>query len=78
MLSNRAYIGEAVHKGESYPGEHEAIIERETWDRVHAILQESPRTVRGAMAGALKKKLGLEVSSEKIEERGRVYSLPSA
>jgi DNA invertase Pin-like site-specific DNA recombinase len=43
MLSNRAYIGEAVHKGESYPGEHDAIIDRETWDRVHAILQESPR-----------------------------------
>jgi hypothetical protein len=43
MLSNRAYIGEAVHKGESYPGEHDAIIDREMWDRVHAILQESPR-----------------------------------
>ena len=43
MLSNRAYIGEAVHKGESYPGEHDAIVDRETWDRVHAILQESPR-----------------------------------
>ena len=43
MLSNRAYIGEAVHKGDSYPGEHDAIIERETWDRVHAILTESPR-----------------------------------
>jgi DNA invertase Pin-like site-specific DNA recombinase len=43
MLNNRAYIGEAVHKGESYPGEHAAIIDRETWDRVHAILQESPR-----------------------------------
>jgi len=43
MLNNRAYIGEAVHKGESYPGEHEAIIDRETWGRVHAILQESPR-----------------------------------
>jgi hypothetical protein len=43
MLSNRAYIGEAVHKGDSYPGEHVAIIDRETWDRVHAILQESPR-----------------------------------
>ncbi len=43
MLSNRAYIGEAVHKGASYPGEHDAIIDRETWDRVHAILQESPR-----------------------------------
>lgn len=43
MLNNRAYIGEAVHKGESYPGEHDAIIHRETWDRVHAILKESPR-----------------------------------
>lgn len=43
MLNNRAYIGEAVHKGESYVGEHAAIIDRETWDRVHAILRESPR-----------------------------------
>ena len=43
ILNNRAYLGEAVHKGEGYPGEHEAIIDRETWDRVHAILQESPR-----------------------------------
>jgi site-specific DNA recombinase len=43
MLNNRAYIGVAVHKGQSYPGEHEAIIDRETWDKVHAILQESPR-----------------------------------
>ena len=42
-LNNRAYIGEAVHKGRSYPGEHDAIIDRETWGRVHAILQESPR-----------------------------------
>ncbi len=33
-------------------------------------------TVRGAMAGALKKKLGLEVTSEKIPERGRVYRSP--
>ena len=43
MLNHRAYIGEAVHKGESYPGKHDAIIDRETWDRVHGILQESPR-----------------------------------
>jgi len=35
-------------------------------------------TVRGAMAGALKKKLGLEVSSEKDDARGRVYRLPVA
>ena len=34
-----------------------------------------PHTVSGAMAGALKKKLGLEVTSEKVEGRGRVYSI---
>lgn len=35
-------------------------------------------TVRSAIAGALKKKLGLEVSSEQVEGRGRVYRLPPA
>ena len=32
-----------------------------------------PHTIRGAMAGALKKKLGLTITSEKVEGRGRVY-----
>ncbi|MGB6537616.1 MAG: recombinase family protein [Xanthobacteraceae bacterium] len=43
LLNNRVYVGEAVHKGTAYPGEHEAIVERALWDRVHAILRESPR-----------------------------------
>ncbi len=43
MLNNRVYIGEAVHKGTNYPGEHAAIIDRDVWDNVHAILTESPR-----------------------------------
>ncbi len=33
-----------------------------------------PHTVRGAIAGALKKRLGLEVDSE-VEKRGRVYRI---
>jgi hypothetical protein len=32
-------------------------------------------TVRGTFAGALKKKLGLAVLSEKVEGRGRVYRI---
>jgi site-specific DNA recombinase len=43
LLNNRVYVGEAVHKGSAYPGEHQAIIDRALWDRVHAILRESPR-----------------------------------
>jgi hypothetical protein len=35
-------------------------------------------TVRGAISGALKKRLGLDVASQKVEERGRVYRLPAA
>jgi hypothetical protein len=30
-------------------------------------------TVRGSMSGALKKKLGLTITSERIDGRGRVY-----
>src|SRR5262249_54580963 len=37
------YIGEAVHKGTSFPGEHQALITRELWEQVHAILREGPR-----------------------------------
>ncbi len=47
LLNNRVYIGEAVHKGTSYPGEHEAIIDRALWDQVHAILKVSPRKRAG-------------------------------
>jgi site-specific DNA recombinase len=43
LLHNRIYIGEAVHKGTSYPGEHEPIIERDLWDRVHELINASPQ-----------------------------------
>jgi len=43
LLNNRVYIGGAVHKGVAWPGEHEAIIDRALWDKVHAILNQAPR-----------------------------------
>jgi len=46
-----------------------------TIDEIVAETGWQPHTVRGAFAGALKKKLGLEVTSEKVEGRGRVYRL---
>jgi site-specific DNA recombinase len=51
ILRNRTYIGEAVHKGQSYPGEHEPIVERATWDRVHEVLaSNAKRRGNGARA----------------------------
>ena len=49
-----------------------------TIDEIAAATQWQPHTIRGAFAGALKKRLGLEVTSEKVEGRGRVYKLPVA
>ena len=49
-----------------------------TIDEIVAATGWLPHTVRGAIAGALKKKLGLDVTSEKVEGRGRVYRLPPA
>jgi hypothetical protein len=42
-------------------------------DAPQRLRRVEPHAVRGAIAGALKKKLGLDVASEKDEKRGRVY-----
>jgi site-specific DNA recombinase len=46
LLNNRIYIGEIVHRGHSYPGQHEAIIPRELWDQVAARLQANNQAHR--------------------------------
>jgi len=44
LLANRTYIGDAPHKGMIHKGEHAAIVPLDLWNRVHAMLQVSPRT----------------------------------
>ena len=46
-----------------------------TVEEIASALEWRSHTVRGALAGALKKKLGLEVISEKVANRGRVYRM---
>ena len=41
MLQNRIYRGEITHKGNAYPGEHPAIVEKPLWDEVQAVLAEN-------------------------------------
>ncbi len=38
VLRNRIYLGELSNRGTWYPGVHAPIIERELWDKVHAVL----------------------------------------
>jgi hypothetical protein len=46
-----------------------------TIDEIASATLWQRHTVRGAIAGALKKKLGLAVTSEKTEDRGRIYRI---
>lgn len=45
-----------------------------TIDEIVAATQWAPHTTRGFLSGALKKKLGLTITSDKVEGRGRVYA----
>jgi DNA-binding MarR family transcriptional regulator len=49
-----------------------------TIDEIAEALSWQPHTVRGAISGALKKKLRLDVISEKDEKRGRIYRITEA
>jgi len=46
-----------------------------TLDELATALEWAPHTCRGAMSGALKKRLGLVITSRKVDGRGRVYQI---
>ena len=81
VLANRVYLGEAVHKGMAYPGEHAAIIDQRTWDKAHAVMAE-PSHRRGAATRAQMPALlkglifgpnGRAMSPSHTRRRGRIY-----
>ncbi len=80
-LNNRTYVGEAAHKGKVYPGERQPIIERALWDKVHALLRESPHTrgdgTRNQTPALLKGLIygtdGRALSPTHTRRRGRLY-----
>jgi site-specific DNA recombinase len=81
MLNNPVYIGVAMHKGVSYPGEHVGIIDRKVWDRVQATFQESPRKRAGAtrvqtpslLKGVIFDPAGIAMSPTHTRKNGRLY-----
>jgi site-specific DNA recombinase len=81
MLANPVYIGAAMHKGVSYPGEHIGIIERKVWDKVQAKFQENPRKRAAAtraqtpslLKGIIFDLTGVAMSPTHTRKNGKLY-----
>lgn len=43
LVRNRIYLGEIIHKGTAYPGEHDAIVPMDLWNKVQAKLDGRDR-----------------------------------
>lgn len=74
---------EAAQPATQRPGTKQAALiamlsapEGATLDEIVAATGWQPHTARGAMSGALKKRLGLTITSEQEPDRGRVYRIP--
>lgn len=81
MLQNRLYLGETPHRKQSYPGEHDAIVDRELWDQVQAVLAASRSEHRsGARAeqpsllvGLVFDDVGTRMTATHANKKGRRY-----
>lgn len=81
ILKNRVYIGETVHKGAAYPGQHDAIIEQAVWDHVQATLKKNGRqrslgltyAEPSLLAGILFDDRGNRLSPSHTQRHGRRY-----
>ena len=84
ILRNPIYAGDIAHKGTRYPGNHPAIIERETWEKVQQQLSDNVRGVRqtrqaraSLLAGLLFDETGtplIAVHTNKGRQRYRYYA----
>lgn len=67
LLSNPIYIGAIRHKGTSYPGQHEPIIDRNTWERTTNQLRQHRARSRVRAIGSVASPLIGKVFDEKGE-----------
>jgi hypothetical protein len=69
ILSNPIYLGRIAHKGQLHPGQHEALIEPETWAAVQAQLAANTaghRRRAGASAPSLLARLLVDSAGEQL------------
>jgi len=81
LLANPTYVGDAAHKGNRYPGQHSAIIDRETFDVVQRQLKENASTRYSAsnvkepslLTGLVYDETGDRLCPTHANKRGRRY-----
>jgi site-specific DNA recombinase len=81
LLRNRLYIGEIRHRDQWYPGEHEGIVGRALWDRVHAQLNSNLKKRRNRireqasslLTGLVEDEHGTRYTPSFTVKRGRRY-----
>jgi len=81
MLTNPIYIGQIRHKGTCYPGQHEAIIEKELWEQVQQHMASnsvehktrSSNTVSCPLTNKLFDVSGERLVSAHANKKGRRY-----
>ncbi len=70
ILKNHLYIGEAVHRGQAYQGQHEAIVEPDLWSSVQSILGGN----RSERAGGVKYAEPSLLAGILFDDRGNRFS----
>ena len=81
LLANPIHIGEIRHKQERYPGQHEAIVPRELWERVQQRLrlnaargrQSSTSAIASPLAGKIFDADGEPLYAQGAAKAGRRY-----
>ena len=81
LLKNHHYIGQIVHKGTHYEGQHAPIIDAHTWDAVQRKLEDNRNTHAHALraqspnllAGRLFDDKGNAMSPSHAVKRGKRY-----
>ena len=81
LLHNPIYVGEIAHKGKTYPGQHEAIVERKLWGAVQKMLDDQAparRSTTNSKQGCILTGLVFDESGDRLSpsycrKNGRHY-----
>ena len=81
LLSNAVYVGEIRHKAQTYPGQHQAIIDRATFDAVRVNLDansngtnaQATAAASSPLAGKFTDEIGDRLTPSHAIRRGKRY-----